>query len=389
MKLICNVVGARPNFMKMAPVVLEARRRGLIQVTVHTGQHYDSQMSAIFFDALRLPKPDFDLGVGSGSHADQTARIMVGFERICLDTKPALVVVGGDVNSTLACALVAAKLTIPVAHVESGLRSFDRSMPEEINRILTDHLASLLFTTEPSGTQNLLGEGIAADQIHFVGNSMIDSLRSHIDQALADKPWERFDLEPGRYGLITLHRPANVDDSAVFSEIAGALIQISRDLPLLFPTHPRTLERMEQIGIDLGTVRVVEPLGYLEFLGLMAKARVVLTDSGGIQEETTALGVPCVTLRLNTERPITVQVGTNRLAGITTFSIVNAAREALSQANVSRTLPALWDGESGRRIVNIIEKALNEKGTHISQPTNRDEVGRLQGAFPGEEDCLE
>ena len=389
MKLICNVVGARPNFMKMAPVVLEARRRGLIQVTVHTGQHYDSQMSAIFFDALRLPKPDFDLGVGSGSHADQTARIMVGFERICLDTKPALVVVGGDVNSTLACALVAAKLTIPVAHVESGLRSFDRSMPEEINRILTDHLASLLFTTEPSGTQNLLGEGIAADQIHFVGNSMIDSLRSHIDQALADKPWERFDLEPGRYGLITLHRPANVDDSAVFSEIAGALIQISRDLPLLFPTHPRTLERMEQIGIDLGTVRVVEPLGYLEFLGLMAKARVVLTDSGGIQEETTALGVPCVTLRLNTERPITVQVGTNRLAGITTFSIVNAAREALSQANVSHTLPALWDGEAGRRIVNIIEKALNEKGTHISQPTNRDEVGRLQGAFPGEEDCLE
>ena len=389
MKLICNVVGARPNFMKMAPVVLEARRRGLIQVTVHTGQHYDSQMSAIFFDALRLPKPDFDLGVGSGSHADQTARIMVGFERICLDTKPALVVVGGDVNSTLACALVAAKLTIPVAHVESGLRSFDRSMPEEINRILTDHLASLLFTTEPSGTQNLLGEGIAADQIHFVGNSMIDSLRSHIDQALADKPWERFDLEPGRYGLITLHRPANVDDSAVFSEIAGALIQISRDLPLLFPTHPRTLERMEQIGIDLGTVRVVEPLGYLEFLGLMAKARVVLTDSGGIQEETTALGVPCVTLRLNTERPITVQVGTNRLAGIKTFSIVNAAREALSQANVSHTLPALWDGESGRRIVNIIEKALNEKGTHISQPTNRDEVGRLQGAFPGEEDCLE
>ena len=354
MSLICNVVGARPNFMKMAPIILEERRRGLNQLTVHTGQHYDSQMSDVFFEALGMPQPDSHLGIGSGSHAEQTARVMVGFEKICLDSRPDLVVVGGDVNSTLACALVAAKLLIPVAHVESGLRSFDRTMPEEINRILTDHIASLLFTTEQSGNDNLLREGIAAERIHFVGNSMIDSLRANIDKALAERSWQRFGLEPGHYGLVTLHRPANVDEPNVFLEIAAALTEISRDIPLLFPVHPRTRGHIEKIGIDLNAVKLIEPLGYMEFLGLMAKAGVVLTDSGGIQEETTALGVPCVTIRLNTERPVTVQLGTNRLAGISKSNIVNAAREAMCKDKGNVALPPFWDGHAAPRILDVI-----------------------------------
>jgi UDP-N-acetylglucosamine 2-epimerase (non-hydrolysing) len=358
--LICNVVCARPNFMKMAPVILEEIRHGLNQITVHTGQHYDAQMSDIFFNALRIPEPDFHLGVGSGSHAAQTARIMVAFEKICSETKPNLVLVGGDVNSTLACALVAAKLMIPVGHVESGLRSFDRSMPEEINRILTDHVASLLFTTEESGNENLLREGIAPERIHFVGNSMIDSLRLHLDKALAKRPWEQIGLEPGRYGLVTLHRPANVDDGKVFSEIAAALREISQRIPLLFPVHPRTRQRIEQIGVDLGDVKLVEPLGYLEFLGLMTEAAVVLTDSGGIQEETTVLGVPCVTIRPNTERPITLKIGTNRLSRAKEKDIVDATRTALSENCVSPALPLLWDGQAGARIVSVLEKWIDE-----------------------------
>lgn len=356
MSLICNVVGARPNFMKMAPVILEAGRRGLKQFVVHTGQHYDAQMSSDFFAVLKMPQPDFYLGVGSGTHADQTARIMVAFEPVCLERKPDLLVIGGDVNSTLACSLVAAKLLIPVAHVESGLRSFDRTMPEEINRILTDHIASLLFTTEQSGNENLLREGIAPERIHFVGNTMIDSLRSHLDGALAETPWLRFGLEPGRYGLITLHRPANVDDEKAFAEIAAALKEVSREIPLLFPVHPRTRKRIEQFGLDLGAVRLAEPLDYTAFLGLTAKASLVLTDSGGIQEETTALGVQCVTIRPNTERPITVQLGTNRLAGVNKSSIVAGALEALSRTAGSYPLPPLWDGQAARRIVDVLEQ---------------------------------
>jgi UDP-N-acetylglucosamine 2-epimerase (non-hydrolysing) len=358
MSLICSVVGARPNFMKMAPVILEARQRGMDQFVVHTGQHYDAQMSAIFFDELQLPQPDICLGVGSGSHADQTARVMLGFERVCVEQKPDLVVVGGDVNSTLACALTAAKLFIPVAHVESGLRSFDRSMPEEINRILTDHVASLLFTTEQSGTENLLREGISAKKIHFVGNSMIDSLQSHVGKALGSRPWEKFGLEAGCYGLVTLHRPANVDDIEAFSNITEAISEISRDITLVFPVHPRTRQCIEQFGIDLGAVRLTEPLGYTDFLGLMAKASLVLTDSGGVQEETTALGVPCLTLRRNTERPITLELGTNRLAGVKKSGIVNAAREAVSGNGTYNTSPPLWDGHAALRIVDVIEKSL-------------------------------
>ncbi len=360
MRTICSVVGARPNFMKMAPVVLETQRRGLKQILVHTGQHYDAQMSDIFFDGLRMPQPDFDLGVGSCSHAEQTARIMVAFEKICMEKKPDLVVVGGDVNSTLACALAAAKLLIPVAHVEAGLRSFDRSMPEETNRVLTDHVASLLFTTERSGNENLLREAISPEQIHFVGNSMIDSLRSHIDKALTNKPWQRFGLEPGRYGLVTLHRPANVDNVDAFSEIASALKEISHKTPLLFPIHPRTRQRIEQFQIDLSPVRLIEPLGYTDFLGLMARASVVLTDSGGIQEETTALGVPCVTIRPNTERPITIELGMNRLAGVKKSDIISTAREALSRDTVDPVLPPLWDGQAARRIVDVLQKSLDK-----------------------------
>jgi len=377
MSLICNIVGARPNFMKMAPVILEARRRALNQITVHTGQHFDAQMSDIFFTSLKMPKPDFHLGVGSGTHAEQTARVMERFEKICLEQKPNLVVVAGDVNSTLACALVAAKLLIPVAHVESGLRSFDRTMPEEINRILTDHIASLLFTTERSGNENLLREGVPQDKIHFVGNSMIDSLQAHLPQALAGRPWERFSLEAGCYGLVTLHRPANVDDLDAFSEISTVLRKISKKIPLLFTVHPRTRQRIEEFGIDLSSMIVVEPLGYTEFLGLMAKASLVLTDSGGIQEETTVLGVPCVTLRTNTERPVTLEMGTNHLAGVKKLSIMAAVRQALSSNPAKPTLPPLWDGQAAVRIIDVIERALVQGG-NISSFGNSSEYAEAR-----------
>jgi UDP-N-acetylglucosamine 2-epimerase (non-hydrolysing) len=363
--LICNAVGARPNFMKMAPIILELARRGLDQITVHTGQHYDGQMSAVFFDALQMPKPDIHLNVGSGSHADQTARAMVAFERVCVENKPDLIVVGGDVNSTLACALVGAKLLIPVAHVESGLRSFDRTMPEEINRVLTDHIAALLFTTEKSGNEHLVREGIPQERIHFVGNSMIDSLNAHLPEALVGRPWKRFGLEPKCYGLVTLHRPSNVDHRDAFSQIMEALIQVSKTLPLLFPAHPRTRQRLKQFAAEVGAVSVTEPLGYLEFLGLMAKAAVVLTDSGGIQEETTALRVPCVTIRNNTERPITLSLGTNRLAGVKKGDIIEATQRALLDDHSYWQLPPLWDGGAGARIVNVLEFFLTHKHSGV------------------------
>jgi UDP-N-acetylglucosamine 2-epimerase (non-hydrolysing) len=344
--------------MKMAPVILELKRRGMTQMVVHTGQHYDAEMSDIFFNGLGIPQPDISLSVGSASHAEQTARVMVAFEKVCLERKPNLIVVGGDVNSTLACALVGAKLLIPVAHVEAGLRSFDRSMPEEVNRILTDHVASLLFTTERSGSQNLLHEGIPPDQVHFVGNSMIDSLRAHLEKALKHKPWTKFSLEPDHYGLVTLHRPSNVDEPAAFTEIATALKEISLAVPLVFPVHPRTRHRIEEFGIDLNPVQLIDPLSYNDFLGLMASSSLVLTDSGGVQEETTALGVPCVTIRPNTERPITVELGMNCLAGVKKSDIVKAARETLARKTRHPVLPPLWDGQAARRIVDVIERFL-------------------------------
>jgi len=349
--MIFMVVGARPNFIKMAPVILEARRRGMAQFLVHTGQHYDQQMSRIFFDELGMPMPDANLGVGSSSHADQTARIMMAFEPLCLEHRPELVVVAGDVNSTLACALTAAKLEIPVAHVESGLRSFDRSMPEEINRVLTDHIAELLFTTEASGNANLLKEGLPPEHIHFVGNSMIDSLHSHLPRSLARRPWEAFELQPGTYGVVTFHRPANVDHPEIARGLARGLAEVGRHLPLIFPIHPRTLAQSGDMWHGLPGVRIVEPLGYLDFLGLMARARVVLTDSGGIQEETTALGVNCVTVRPNTERPVTLTQGTNQLVSTDPQAIASAA---LHPPQRPASVPEKWDGHAAMRIVDVI-----------------------------------
>jgi UDP-N-acetylglucosamine 2-epimerase (non-hydrolysing) len=355
--MICNIVGARPNFVKMAPVVKAQSARGLPQVLIHTGQHYDAKMSEIFFDELGMPRPDVDLGVGSGTHAEQTARVMKALEPALLELKPSLVVVAGDVNSTLAGALVGAKLGIPVAHVEAGLRSFDRTMPEETNRVLTDHIADFLFTSEPSGDENLRREGIAREKIFFVGNCMIDTLDTHLDLALSRTPWHRFSLEETSYGVVTLHRPSNVDDPANLEKILHALAELSERLPLIFPVHPRTRANLEGVMPPFHRIQIAEPLGYLDFLGLMAKAALVLTDSGGVQEETTALGVPCLTLRENTERPVTVELGTNKLIGTRAEKIVPAAALVLDAHRHQTMRPPLWDGHAGERIAAVLQES--------------------------------
>lgn len=354
---ICNVVAARPNFMKMAPVVREQVRRGTDQFLVHTGQHYDANMSRVFFDELGMPRPDVDLEVGSGSHAAQTAAVLTAFERTCLERRPDLVVVAGDVNSTLACALVAAKLGIAVAHVEAGLRSFDRTMPEEINRVLTDHLSNLLFATEDEAITNLDQEGIDPSRVHLVGNCMVDTLLLHVEAAVARRPWEALGLGPSSYALVTLHRPSNVDDPEALRALANAINDVARLLPVVFPVHPRTRDRLARLEIELGDgVRVGAPMPYLEFLGLMARARLVLTDSGGIQEETTALGVPCLTLRENTERPITITEGTNRLIGPDPSRISAAVDDVLAGRWPTGVRPALWDGHAARRIGEVLSQ---------------------------------
>src|SRR5438874_359769 len=311
---ILNVVGARPNFMKIAPIVEEMKKASDLKgVLIHTGQHYDEGMSDVFFRDLGIPVPDVHLGVGSGSHAEQTARIMVESEKVCVaekTAKPDMVVVVGDVNSTMACTIVAAKLLIPVAHVEAGLRSFDRTMPEEVNRLVTDALASLLFTTSRDADENLKREGVEASKIFFVGNVMIDTLLKHREKAAALKV-----EKPKQYALVTLHRPSNVDDPSVLGPILEALEQISKSIPVLFPIHPRTAKRVQDFGLSMNGIRTMDPFGYLEFLNLESTATVVLTDSGGLQEETTILGVPCLTLRNNTERPVTIDHGTNIMVG--------------------------------------------------------------------------
>jgi UDP-N-acetylglucosamine 2-epimerase (non-hydrolysing) len=339
--------------MKMAPVVLEMRRRGVDQFLVHTGQHYDANMSDVFFDELGMPRPDVHLGVGSGSHASQTAAVLAAFEATCVEQRPDLVVVAGDVNSTLAAALAASKLGIAVAHVEAGLRSFDRAMPEEINRVLTDHLSTLLFATEVDAIANLAAEGIkGAERVHHVGNCMVDTLLHHVESALSARPWERFDVEPSSYALLTLHRPSNVDDDATFRSLMGAINRVSGRLPVIFPVHPRTRDRLDRLGLARAPALVLaEPLPYLAFLGMMARARCVLTDSGGVQEETTALGVPCLTLRANTERPITLQQGTNRLVGLDPQAIEAAIGSVLAGQWPSGRRPELWDGHAAQRIV--------------------------------------
>ena len=350
---IACIVGARPNFMKVGPIVLELARRGRAPVLIHTGQHYDANMSTVFFDELGLPAPDVHLGVGSGSHAKQTGAVMAALEDLWTASRPDLVVVAGDVNSTVAGALVAAKLVIPVAHVEAGLRSFDRSMPEEVNRIVTDALSDLLFTTEPAADVNLAREGVAADKIHRVGNCMIDTLFRHKERALSSSPWTALGLAPDGYGLVTLHRPANVDDDATLARTLQMLGAIAAEIPLIFPVHPRTRAKLS--AGQIAGLQLIEPQPYLAFTGLMARAAFVLTDSGGVQEETTALGVPCVTMRNNTERPVTVDEGTNILAGTDPARVSAIVLERLRAPAAKRHPPALWDGHAAPRLVDRIE----------------------------------
>jgi UDP-N-acetylglucosamine 2-epimerase (non-hydrolysing) len=346
------VAGARPNFMKVAPI-LRAMRDRVDACLVHTGQHYDRRMSDAFFAELDLPTPDVNLGVGSGSHAEQTARVMLAFEPWLLGNPCDAVVVVGDVNSTLACSLVAAKLGMPVAHVEAGLRSFDRTMPEETNRVLTDAMSSWLLTPSPDADQNLDREGIDPGRVFRVGNVMVDTLLTHLDRAMENDVLQRMEVF-GDYGLVTLHRPALVDEPARFRPVLGTLSRLAERLPLLFPAHPRARSALKALGVEgMPGIRVVEPESYLGFLKLQAAARLVLTDSGGVQEETTVLGVPCLTLRESTERPITILEGTNRLVGLDPDRIIRCAEEALTVVRSPRR-PALWDGESAERIVQVL-----------------------------------
>jgi UDP-N-acetylglucosamine 2-epimerase (non-hydrolysing) len=360
---IINVVGARPNFMKMAPII-EAMNHfpdQIDQLLVHTGQHYDQKMSKAFFDDLGMPKPDIDLEVGSGSHAEQTARIMVEFEKVCLREKPDLVIVVGDVNSTMACTITAKKLGIKVAHVEAGLRSRDMNMPEEINRLCTDVLCDYLFTTDRFADKNLLAEGVPPEKIFFVGNVMIDSLLKHKTKAGHLELTKKLGLVPSGYATLTLHRPSNVDDRAVLTGIFEALAEIAEKLPIVFPIHPRTRKMAEQFGLgnflnngkNASGIWCTEPLGYLEFLHLNMNARMVLTDSGGLQEETTVLGVPCITMRQNTERPITCTEGTNVLVGNSRTAILDAARKILAGNHAAGRIPEKWDGKAADRIVEV------------------------------------
>jgi UDP-N-acetylglucosamine 2-epimerase (non-hydrolysing) len=361
---IINVVGARPNFMKIAPVMAEMRRRAdrIHPILVHTGQHYDEAMSASFFTDLDIPRPDINLEVGSASHAEQTARIMLAFEKVLLEQKPDWVVVVGDVNSTMAATLVAAKMLIKVAHIEAGLRSNDRTMPEEINRLVTDALADLLMTPSRDADENLLREGVAPQKIRFVGNVMIDTLFHNLERAKSSDLLNRLQLAPKTFCAMTLHRPSNVDDKETLTGIFDALGVVLERMPIVFPIHPRTRARITEFGLledveQQKNLLLMEPLGYLDFLQLYSNSCLVLTDSGGIQEETTALGIPCLTLRNNTERPITITEGTNRLVGNNPEAIKSAAIRALDEPLQSTTIPELWDGQAARRIVDAIEEA--------------------------------
>lgn len=355
---IINVVGARPNFMKVAPLVdaMKLREQQFSPLVVHTGQHYDAMMSEAFFKDLGLPEPDLYLSVGSGSHAAQTAAVMERFEPVVLQEQPDWVLVVGDVNSTLACALVCVKLGIKVAHVEAGLRSRDRSMPEEINRLLTDQISDLLFTPSQDADENLRAEGIPEERIRFVGNVMIDSLNKQLERAQHSKIREELGVAGQDYSVLTLHRPSNVDERQTFERILGALAAIGKRLPIIFPVHPRTRKMIKEsnLAFDSG-LRLVDPLGYLDFLRLYSGARLVLTDSGGIQEETTVLGIPCLTLRENTERPITVTMGTNTIVGTDPAKITSAAFAALDhKKSPEHRIPPLWDGQTADRILDAL-----------------------------------
>ena len=365
MKTIAIVAGARPNFMKIAPLVRALREHdGALRFQiVHTGQHYDPEMNDVFFAELGIPRPDVCLGSGSGTHAQQLARIMVAFETFCRAERPHLVLVVGDVHSTMACSVVAKQQQIPVAHVEAGLRSRDMTMPEEINRIVTDAIADLLFVTEPSGVDNLLREGKRPEAVHHVGHVMVDNLLYQLEQ-LAGSDSSGYVSTAirsrlGSYGTVTLHRPSNVDEPGAFARLSSALREVSRRLPLVFPVHPRTRANLEKYGIDLGPdVTLTPPLSFMDFLGLWKEAAVVLTDSGGLQEETTALGVPCLTLRETTERPITVDEGTNEIVGTDPARITAAVSRVLRGEGKRGRRPALWDGHAAQRIAGVLCDAL-------------------------------
>lgn len=376
------VVGARPNFMKAAPILFELRRHPMeFQcLLVHTGQHYDARMSDIFFQDLELPPPDVFLGVGSGSHAVQTAQTMLASEPVLLAERPDWVVVVGDVNSTIACALVAVKLGIQVAHVEAGLRSRDWKMPEEINRILTDSISSLLLTPSMDANANLQAEGISSDRVSFVGNVMIDSLKRFDDYTGQTNALNEAGLRPRQYGLITLHRPSNVDDPNQLNSLLNALERIQEELLLVFPVHPRTRRMMNDFGLmrrvdGMPQLRLMDPIGYKEFLQLERHALMVLTDSGGIQEETTVFQVPCLTLRENTERPVTVELGTNTVVGTDERSIIREARNILAGRGKTGQIPEGWDGYAARRVVGAI-RAMSKKGAAYAEVSRTGTNGR-------------
>lgn len=355
---LIHVVGARPNFMKVAPVYHAVSRFPRIrQIIVHTGQHYDINMSDIFFQQLGLPQPDINLEAGSGSHAEQTAQIMMRFEDAILKEKPDVVLVYGDVNSTVAAALVCTKLGIAVGHVEAGLRSFDRTMPEEINRLVTDQIADLLFTPSVDGDQNLLREGVSPEKIHFVGNVMIDTLIRLLPEATEERLKKKANGN-GRYALVTLHRPSNVDEPGMLGNIIRTLEEICLEIPIIFPIHPRTRKLLLENNLNIRNQSLVltDPVGYIEFLSLQKDAAVVITDSGGIQEETTFLGVPCLTIRENTERPVTVSIGTNKLIGRDMSLLGSEVAAILNGGAKKGGIPSLWDGKAGDRIANIIVK---------------------------------
>jgi UDP-N-acetylglucosamine 2-epimerase (non-hydrolysing) len=358
---VLAVAGARPNFMKIAPLMKEFAKRSdrFEPILVHTGQHYDQAMSDSFFRDLEIPEPDVNLGVGSGSHAEQTAQVLVKIEQLLIERKPHVVLVVGDVNSTLAATLAAVKLNIPVAHVEAGLRAWDREMPEEINRVLTDSVSHWLFTTETAAGENLLREGVSDEKIHFVGNVMIDTLLTHRERAQSLDTLSRLGLQPGKYAVLTLHRPSNVDSPDQLRRLFEVLGRLNDKLPVVFPIHPRTANAIEeQLGGAKPNLMLTEPLGYLDFLRLLTDAQMVLTDSGGIQEETTALGVPCLTLRENTERPVTVTEGTNTIVGTEPSAIEKAIEKLLSSTPEPGRRPALWDGNAASRIVDVLEEDL-------------------------------
>jgi len=359
--VIVTIVGARPNFMKAAPIHAAFRAAGVQHEIVHTGQHYDQAMSKVFFDDLGMPRPIVDLGVGSGTHAEQTAAVMIGIERFFTENRPRAVLVVGDVNSTMAAAIVAAKMGTFCAHVEAGLRSGDWSMPEEVNRVVTDSIVDLLLTPSKDADENLLAEGCARETIERVGNVMIDTLLRHLPMASALAIPGRMGLAAKQYAVLTLHRPSNVDDPVVLSRILGAIAEVAKELPVVFPVHPRTRNQAASGGLQLertAGLMPMDPLGYLEFLSLMSQARLVLTDSGGLQEESTVLGIPCLTLRENTERPITITDGTNVLVGTDPTLIVREARRALQHKTATHRVPELWDGHASERVVSAVLKRL-------------------------------